>query len=155
MNEVVRRLGNAICAHRASVAHKVATQRTTVLWDIKPLEWDLSSEPSSASPQSTSSSTPTPTTPIVTMVFSEFPEFDLDDLTEFNDNNFCDDNFGFDGFNWDSSNVAGQSQPYTGVDVRGDLNNYPDFLTPTTAPISLYPTQEVLPEGGELYCASR
>ena len=89
------------------------------------------------------------------MVFSEFPEFNLDDLTEFNDNNFCGDNFGFDGFNWDSSNVAGQSQPYAGVDVRGDLNNYPDFLTPATAPISLYPTQEVLPEEGELYCASR
>ena len=88
------------------------------------------------------------------MFFSEFPEFNLDDLTGFNNNNFCGDNFGFDGFNWDSSNVAGQSQSYTGVDVRGDLNNYPDFLTPTTAPISLYPTQEVLPEG-KLYCVSR
>jgi len=87
------------------------------------------------------------------MLFSEFPDFNLDDLTEFN-NNFCGDNFGFDGFNWDSSNVAGQSQLYTGVDVRGDLNNYPGFPNPTAAPTSLYPTQGVFPDEGKSYCAS-
>jgi len=89
------------------------------------------------------------------MLFSEFPDFNIDDLTGFDNNNYCGDNPGFDRFNWDSSNVAGPSQPYTGVDVRGDLNNYPDFPTPATAPTSLYPTHGVFPEEGKLYFVSQ
>jgi hypothetical protein len=88
------------------------------------------------------------------MLFSGFPEFNIDDITGFNNNSYCGDSFHFDGINWDLSNDAGPSQPYMGVDVQGDLNNYPDFHTPATAPVSLYPTNEVFPNEGKLCCTS-
>ena len=96
------------------------------------------------------------------MFFAGFPEFSTDDLTGFNNNAFCGDDFSFDGPNWDLSNVAGPSQPYTGVNVRGDLgnypdpqnvqgdlNSYPDFQTPATIPTSLYQTHGVFSNRGK------
>ena len=88
-----------------------------------------------------------------TMSSNQFQEFNIDELTSFINNNTGGDNLGFDEFNWDSSNVAGQSQPdYTGVGVWGDLNNYPDFPSPTSAPTSLYPTHGVFPSEGKASC---
>ena len=83
------------------------------------------------------------------MLFSEFPEFNIDDLTKLDNNNFGGNTFDFDRFSLDPSNVAGPSQPYMGVDVRGDLDSYPEFPTPDTAPTSLYPTHGVFPDEGK------
>jgi hypothetical protein len=71
---------------------------------------------------------------------NEFLGFDINDLTELNNNSYCDDNLGFDGLNWDG---AGPSQPYSGVGVQGDLDDYPNSPTPSTAPTSFYPTYGV------------
>ena len=84
------------------------------------------------------------------MSSSGFPEFNIDELTMFHNNNFSGDNSIFDEFDWSLPNEAGPSQPYTGVDVQGDLNNYPEFLTPATAPTSLYPTHGVSFNEGKL-----
>jgi hypothetical protein len=77
------------------------------------------------------------------------PGFDINDLTGFKNNSH--DDFGFDGFDWEIlSNTAGPSQPYTGVDIQGDLSKYPDFLSPSSAPTSLYPAQGVVQNEGKL-----
>ena len=88
------------------------------------------------------------------MPYSGFPEFNIDDLTGFDNNTHGSDDFDFGGFNWDLSKVAGPSNPYMGADVWGDLNDYPDFPSPSTAPTSLYPTHRASPEEGKLYCMS-
>ena len=77
--------------------------------------------------------------------------FNIDDLTGLDNRSCYDDNLGFDGLIWDG---AGPNQPYLGVDVRGDLDNYPSFLTPFTAPTSLHPTDGAFPNEGKLYCTS-
>ncbi|KAF9783213.1 hypothetical protein BJ322DRAFT_141439 [Thelephora terrestris] len=83
------------------------------------------------------------------MSFSRIPEFNFEDITILQNNSYCGDNFGLDGFDFmDPSNVAGPSQPYTGADVQGDLNSYPDFLSPSTAPISLNPGHGAYPNDG-------
>ena len=87
------------------------------------------------------------------MFFDEFPEFNIEGLTGLDNNSFCDNNFDFEEFHWDMSNVAGPSQPYAGVDVRGDLDSYPRFPSPDSAPTSLYPTQGVFPNEGKSCCA--
>ena len=89
------------------------------------------------------------------MSFNTFPELNYDDFTWFKDNSIYGDAFGFDGTSWDQSDVAGPSQPYTGVDVFGDYNNYPEFPSPPTPPISLNPTYGMLPEEGKSYRTSR
>lgn len=89
----------------------------------------------------------------VTQMFSNnFLEFDINDFTGSNNNGYCDDNLGLDGFNWSG---AGPSQPYFGVDVQGDLNDYPNFPTPSTAPTSLYPTNETFSNEGKSCCVFR
>ena len=88
------------------------------------------------------------------MFSNGFPDFNTNDLTALDDNSYCSYNF-FDEFNWeDPSNVAGPSQPYTGAEIRGDLNAYPDFLSPSSAPTSLDPTHGALFDEGKLYCSS-
>ena len=73
------------------------------------------------------------------MFTSGLPGLDIDGLIGFNNNSYCGNNFDFDGFNWE--NTVGPSQPYTGVEVQGDLNNYPEFPSPSSAPTSLYPAR--------------
>jgi len=91
---------------------------------------------------------------IATMFTGGLPGFNINDLTAFDNNNY-DDKFSFDGFDWEIlSNVAGPSQPYTGVDVQGDLNAYPEFPSPSSAPTSLYPAQGAIPNEGKLCCTS-
>ena len=85
------------------------------------------------------------------MSLNTFPEFNYDDLTCFKDNSIYGDDFGFYGASWDQSSVAGPSQPYTGVDVFGDYNHYPEFPSPSAAQISLNPTYGMLPDEGKLY----
>ena len=81
------------------------------------------------------------------MPSSGFPEFDVNELTaSHNDNSYYNDSI----FDWNLLNSAGPSQPYMGADVQGDLNDYPQFLTPATAPISLHPTHEVSLDEGKL-----
>jgi len=124
----------------------------TVLPDIKTEGHcpDIALPLTFASSQSSSPSNSTSTTHIVIMSFDAFPEFNYDDLTWFENNSIYGDDLGFSGLSWDQSNVAGPSQPYTGVGVFGDFN-YPDFPSPSTAPTSLYPTQGVPPDEGKLY----
>ena len=86
------------------------------------------------------------------MFSNEFLGFDFSGLAGSNDHTHYDGNFNFDGLGW---NVAGPSQPYTGVEIQGNVNSYPDFLTPFTAPISLYPDCGVFTDEGKLCCASR
>ena len=84
------------------------------------------------------------------MSFSNtLPEFYYDDIAWLNNNNVYGDDLGFDESSWDPSKVAGPSQPYTGFEVLGDFNNYPDFPSPSTAPTSLYPTHRAFPDEGE------
>ena len=115
------------------------------------------------------------------MVFSGYPQFNIDDLTDINDDGSYNYlySFGFDGSNpeplnvagpsqpstatdvwgnWDSSfgrsdfglsNIAGPGQPYTGVEVWGGPREYPDFPGPDSAPISLCPANEVVPDEGK------
>lgn len=84
-------------------------------------------------------------------MFTSGPGFNINDLTLFNNNNYYDDIFGFDGLDWENpSSVAGPSQPYTGVDVQGDLNNYPEFPSPSSAPTTLCPAQGVNLNEGKL-----
>ena len=82
------------------------------------------------------------------MSFSGFPEFNIDDLTMMHSNNFYGDNSVFNEFDWNSLD-AGISQPYMGVDVQGDLNSYPEFPSPNSAPTSLYPTHGVSTNEGK------
>ena len=86
------------------------------------------------------------------MFTSVLPGLDIDGLTGFSNNSYCGDNFDFGEFNWE--NTAGPSQPYTGVEVYGDLNNYPEFPSPSSAPTSLYPAELVNNEG-KLCCTSQ
>ena len=88
------------------------------------------------------------------MPFSGFPEFNTDELTGFDNNSYSGDSSAFCEFNWGLSNVAGSSQHYTGADIRGDLNNYPDFPSPLSAPTSLYPTHGEFSNEGKLDCTS-
>ena len=83
------------------------------------------------------------------MSFNTFPELNYDDITWPDNNSIYGDDFGFNGPTWDQSNAAGLDQPYTGADVFGDYNNYPEFPSPSAAPVSLYPTYGVLPEEGK------
>ena len=83
---------------------------------------------------------------IAPMFPNEFFEFNINDFAG------LDDSLDFNWLNWDS---ASPSQPYPGVDVQGDLGNYPNPLTPSTAPTSLYPTDRVLSSEGKLYCTSQ
>ena len=85
------------------------------------------------------------------MSFNTFPELNYDDLTWFKDNSIYGDDFDFYGPGCDQSSVAGPSQPYTGVDVFGDYNNYPEFPSPSAAPISLKSTYGMLPDEGKSY----
>lgn len=83
------------------------------------------------------------------MSSSEFREYNINDLTMFIS---CGESFAFNEFDWELLNGAGPSQPYMGADVQGDLGNYPEFPTPTTAPISLYPTHGVSPIESKSAC---
>lgn len=108
--------------------------------------------PTSQSSQSTHPPhrTSTPTTYILAMSFNNtLPEFNYDDITWLKNDNIYGDNLGFDEQGWDMSNVAGPSQTYTGAEVFGDFNNYPDFPSPSTAPTSLNPTHGVSPIEGK------
>jgi hypothetical protein len=82
------------------------------------------------------------------MFSNEYLGFDVSDLADFSR---YDGNFNFDGLDW---NAAGPSQPYTGVEVQGNINSYPETLTPFTAPISLYPDGAVFPDEGKSCCAA-
>ena len=65
-------------------------------------------------------------------------------------NNTYGGNFGFSGFtSLDPSNVAGTSQTYTGADVMGNWDSYPDFPTPSTAPTSIDPFNGLDPQEGK------
>ena len=88
------------------------------------------------------------------MSFNTFPELNYDDIPWFENNNIYDGGFGFDGPSWDQPDVAGPSQPYTGVDVFGDYNNYPEFPNPSTPSISLNPTYGMNPEEGKSHPTS-
>ena len=67
-------------------------------------------------------------------------EFNIDQLTAYNNNSYCENNLNLDGFSYlNPSDIAGPSQPYFGTDVWGDINNYPNFPTPSSAPMSLLP----------------
>ena len=88
------------------------------------------------------------------MTFNTFPEFNFDDLAWFQNNSIYGDVLDFNGPSWDQMNVAGPSQPYTGVDVLGDFNNYPDFPGPSTTQIPLDPAYGFLPDEGKLYRTS-
>lgn len=131
------------------MAHRVATQspmdgrppRYKTPDEFCPRTTALSS--TFAPPQSTSPPTFAPTTYIAKMSSSGFPEFDINDLNAFHNNNPYGNHPIFDEFDWNLLNDAGTSQPYTGADFQGDLNNYPAFLTPTTAPTSLHPNHEM------------
>ena len=60
------------------------------------------------------------------------------DPTIFGDNDHWGGSFDFSGFDYlDPSNVAGPSRVYTGADVLGDFDSYPDYLTRSTGPISI------------------
>ena len=85
------------------------------------------------------------------MFSNEFLGFDFSDLAGLNDFTHYDGNFNFDGFDW---NAAGPSQPYTGVEVQGNVNSYPEFLTPFTAPTSLYPDCGIFTDEGKS-CSTR
>ena len=53
-----------------------------------------------------------------------------------------------DGWYLHPSNVDGPSHPYTGAEVLGGQNDFPDLDDPTTAPTTLYPTNQMsLQEG--------
>ena len=89
------------------------------------------------------------------MSFSGIPESTASQLTmatAYNDNSYCEGSLGLGGFSYlDPSNIAGPSQPYFGVDVWGDFNNYPDFATPSSAPTSLLQVNRGYPSEGKSY----
>ena len=87
------------------------------------------------------------------MSFSGIPEFTIDQLAPtYDDNSYCGNNLGLDEFSYlDSSNIAGPSQPYFGVDVWGDFNNYPNFPSPSSAPMSLFQLDGGYPSEGKSY----
>ena len=87
---------------------------------------------------------------------SKIPQLNIDDLTTFNNNSYCGGSFGFDEFNYlDPSHVAGPSQKYTGVDVLGNFNDFPDFPTTLTTQVSLDSARGLCPYEGKLCRASR
>lgn len=88
------------------------------------------------------------------MITNGIPEFNVNDLTGFDNNSYCGGDFGFDGINYqvDPSNIAGPSQAYTGADVWGELDNYPDLPSPSTEPVSLYLGYGVYPREGKPCC---
>ena len=72
-------------------------------------------------------------------MFTDTFGFNINNLTGLNN---YDDDFDFCGLDW---NVAGPSEPYTGLD------GYPN-LTPFDAPIPLDPTYEDSLNAGKLCC---
>ena len=81
-------------------------------------------------------------------------QLNTDDFTIFNNNSYCGGSFDFSGFDYlDPSNIAGPSQAYTGVDVLGDFNSYPDYSDPSITPTSL--VDKLYPQDGKWYCTSR
>ena len=78
--------------------------------------------------------------------------FDINDLIWSNNDTGYDTSFDLNSLNW---NVAGPSQPYTGADVHGNLNSYPDFFAPSTTPTSLYPGYGSFSNEGKSCCGSR
>ena len=88
------------------------------------------------------------------MLSNEMSQSNANDFTSFNNNNYCGGNFDFSGFDYlDSSNVAGPSQTYTGADVLGDFNSYPDYFDPSTAPTSIL--DDLYPQEGKRCPTSR
>ena len=116
------------------------------------------------------------------MAFTEFPTFNIEDIVGLNTNGphdaynlslniacpsqpdtTTDAWGGWTDFGvpcWDLSALGGPSQSYAGVEVWGDLNNYPDLplplgapepLSPNSAPTSLYPANGVVPGEGRSY----
>ena len=87
------------------------------------------------------------------MSFSGIPEFSIDQLAAtYDDNSYCGSNLGLDEFSYlDSSNIAGPSQPYFGADVWGDFDNYPNFPSPSSAPMSLFTLNGGYPSEGKSY----
>ena len=79
------------------------------------------------------------------MFTDTFLGFNINNLTGLNN---YDGDFDLGGLDW---NVAGPSEPYTGLDVRGDPNGHPN-LTPFSAPISLDPTHEDSLNAGKSCC---
>ena len=83
------------------------------------------------------------------MFSSSIPQFDF---TIWN-NNYCGEDFDLDGFDYmNPSGVAGPSQIYTGTDVLGDLDSYPDFLdflSPSTTPSCLDQLNALYPDEGK------
>jgi hypothetical protein len=74
---------------------------------------------------------------------SGMPQYDLEDLNFFG-KNICG-GFSFDNFNYlEPSNLAGQT--YTGVEVMGDLNNYPEYHPPSPAQVSIDPRRRQISE---------
>ena len=143
------------------MAHRTAICRLQPFEDIKtqiPRE-ELSPRTTAPQPIPTSRQSvplPFPTfTPntYVTMFTSGLPGLDIDGLTGFNNNNYCGNNLSFDGSFWE--NTAGPSQPYTGVEVQGDLSNYPAFPSPSSAPTTLYPARGLVGTRGKLCRASQ
>ena len=128
------------------------------LWTIKPLEREREAFPHNHRPPSTFAS-PQPISPLrpclrpFSIMFSTWiPQFDASGLTTFDNNNFWSGDSDFSGFGYpDPSNFAGPSQEYAGVDVLGDVSSYPDFLSPSTAPISLDPSNTPYPQECKLY----
>ena len=87
------------------------------------------------------------------MTLSGIPGFNFDDLTDVDDNNHYEGHFGFDNIGYlDPSNFAGPSLPYAGVDILGDLNDYPDFPSAFAAPTSLYPANGACLNEGKSRC---
>jgi hypothetical protein len=86
--------------------------------------------------------------PFSTMFPIGIPQYDLEDLN-FSGKNIGGDS-GFDDFNYlEPSNVAGQSQTYSGVEVTGDFNNYLEYLPSSTASVPVDQRNKSYPNPGE------
>ena len=119
-----------------------------------PSKWLSSEPPPSHRPLLPAIRTPLASPPPpVKMSFSGIPESTASQLTTaHDDNSYCEGNLGLGGFSYlDPSNIAGPSQPYFGVDVWGDFSNYPDFASPSSAPMSLFPVNGGYPSEGKSY----
>ena len=115
---VVRRLGNVICACRHQWLTRWPPKRQQSFENIK--------TPREVSAPRTITPNPLRIPSIRTLLDlrsinytapmfpSGFTGFDINNLPGLHNDGYCDD-FGFNGPDW---NVAGPSQPYTGVDVR-------------------------------------
>lgn len=88
------------------------------------------------------------------MTFNGIPEFNIDDLTIFNfdDNDTYSADY-LDGFDYpNQSSLAGPSQPYPGVDVLGNLSEYPNFPSESAATLPLNLMHDTYSNGGKLPC---